>query len=163
MVMRDIIERQSERAENILREHRDELDTLASALLEYETLNAEEIKKVIKGEKLTNRVSVSQMKKQQEQQQAAEHKKSQSKEQDPHRNEKDPDSDEARSDSRQNTPRGGPQDATDTSSLPGDEGSPENETSPGTTDTDAQHDDTGTDGQNGRDRDAADSEDTKDA
>ena len=40
------------RATALLTEKRKELDVLAKALLEYETLNLEEIKKVLKGEKL---------------------------------------------------------------------------------------------------------------
>ncbi len=63
MVMRDIIEKQNERAEQILQQHREELDRLANALLEYETLNAQEIKKVIRGESLKGRLSTSQQRK----------------------------------------------------------------------------------------------------
>jgi ATP-dependent Zn protease len=36
----------------ILVEHRDKLDALAEALIEFETLGAEEVRAVIRGEKL---------------------------------------------------------------------------------------------------------------
>lgn len=42
-----------ERARQVLTEHRDELDTLARGLLEYETLSAEEVDRVLAGEVIT--------------------------------------------------------------------------------------------------------------
>ncbi|KAL9612441.1 MAG: hypothetical protein Q9167_002950 [Letrouitia subvulpina] len=47
-----IIEEGRQRATKLLTEHREELDILAKALLEYEVLSLDEIKKVLKGEKL---------------------------------------------------------------------------------------------------------------
>jgi cell division protease FtsH len=49
-VMRTTIDSQLERAYSIIREHREELDRLAKALLEHELLDLEEIKKVIRGD-----------------------------------------------------------------------------------------------------------------
>ena len=46
------VEEGKSRATTLLKEKRKELDMLAKALVEYETLNLEEIKKVLKGEKL---------------------------------------------------------------------------------------------------------------
>ncbi len=51
-LMRRLVEEQYARAKTILTEHRDELDKLASALLEYELLDREDILKIIKGELL---------------------------------------------------------------------------------------------------------------
>jgi cell division protease FtsH len=48
-VMRKIVEDQYDRAKTILTDHRDELERLAKALLEYELLDREDIEKVIKG------------------------------------------------------------------------------------------------------------------
>jgi cell division protease FtsH len=48
-LMRNIVEEQYTRARKILTEHRDELDRLAEALLEYELLDREDILKIIKG------------------------------------------------------------------------------------------------------------------
>jgi cell division protease FtsH len=48
-LMRRIVEEQYARARDIITGHRDELDRLAGALLEYEMLDREEILKVIKG------------------------------------------------------------------------------------------------------------------
>ena len=48
-LMRNIVEEQYARARNIITQHRDELDRLAGALLEYELLDREEILKIIKG------------------------------------------------------------------------------------------------------------------
>lgn len=47
-----IIEEGRQRATKVLTEHREELDILAKALLEYEVLSLDEIQKVLKGEKL---------------------------------------------------------------------------------------------------------------
>jgi cell division protease FtsH len=48
--IRRIVEEGYERAKHLLDEHRSELEKLAQALLEYETLSGDEIKKVIAGE-----------------------------------------------------------------------------------------------------------------
>src|SRR5688572_11819637 len=48
--IRKIVEDGYDRAKTVLNEHRDELETLAKALLEYETLSGDEIKAVLKGE-----------------------------------------------------------------------------------------------------------------
>ena len=48
--VRRICEEAEETAYQVLREHKDELERLANALLEYETLSGDEAKKVIKGE-----------------------------------------------------------------------------------------------------------------
>ncbi|KAI2471531.1 peptidase family M41-domain-containing protein [Annulohypoxylon bovei var. microspora] len=47
-----------ERARKLLTDHRKELDLLAKALVEYETLSKEEVEKVIRGEKLIGRIAV---------------------------------------------------------------------------------------------------------
>ncbi|KAI0198854.1 peptidase family M41-domain-containing protein [Astrocystis sublimbata] len=47
-----------ERARKLLTEHRKELDLLAKALVDYETLNKEEVEKVIKGLPLPDRIIV---------------------------------------------------------------------------------------------------------
>ncbi|AWD33416.1 ATP-dependent zinc metalloprotease FtsH [Candidatus Fokinia solitaria] len=41
-------------AQRILREHKDELELIANALLKYETLTVEEVKMIVKGEKIRN-------------------------------------------------------------------------------------------------------------
>jgi cell division protease FtsH len=48
-LMRNIVEEQYTRAKDIITGHREELDRLANALLEYELLDREDIMKVIKG------------------------------------------------------------------------------------------------------------------
>jgi cell division protease FtsH len=48
--IRRIVEEGYDRAKHLLEEHREELETLAQALLEYETLSGEEIKKLLAGE-----------------------------------------------------------------------------------------------------------------
>ena len=48
-MMRKFVEEQYERAKTILTEHRDELERLAKALLEFELLDREDIEKIIKG------------------------------------------------------------------------------------------------------------------
>lgn len=47
-----------ERARKLLTDHRKELDLLAKALVEYETLSKEEVEKVIRGETLPDRIAV---------------------------------------------------------------------------------------------------------
>ena len=48
-----MVEEQLERAKKILKDHRDELNLLANALLEHEMLDHEEINQVIKGVLIT--------------------------------------------------------------------------------------------------------------
>ena len=48
--IRKVVEDGYERAKHLLDTHRDQLEALAQALLEYETLSGEEIKKVLDGE-----------------------------------------------------------------------------------------------------------------
>jgi cell division protease FtsH len=48
--IRRIVEEGYERAKHLLDEHRDQLESLAQALLEYETLSGDEIKRVLAGE-----------------------------------------------------------------------------------------------------------------
>jgi cell division protease FtsH len=48
--IRKVVEDGYERAKHLLDEHRAQLESLAQALLEYETLSGDEIKKVIAGE-----------------------------------------------------------------------------------------------------------------
>jgi cell division protease FtsH len=48
--IRRIVEEGYTRAQTVLTDHRDELETLAKALLEYETLSGDEIKAVLAGE-----------------------------------------------------------------------------------------------------------------
>ena len=50
--IRRIVEEGYDRAKHLLDKHRDQLEALAQALLEYETLSGDEIKKVIAGEKI---------------------------------------------------------------------------------------------------------------
>jgi ATP-dependent metalloprotease len=50
--VRDIVEAGRQRADKIVKERRKELEALKDALLEFETLDAEEITKVMRGEKL---------------------------------------------------------------------------------------------------------------
>jgi ATP-dependent metalloprotease len=54
--VRRLVEEAKERARKLLTEKRLELDRLATALVQYETLDKEEIVKVIKGEKLPDRL-----------------------------------------------------------------------------------------------------------
>ena len=51
--IRKVVEDGYARAKHLLDEHREELETLAQALLEYETLSGDEIKKVLAGERST--------------------------------------------------------------------------------------------------------------
>jgi cell division protease FtsH len=48
--IRRVVDEGYDRAKHLLDEHRDQLETLAQALLEYETLSGDEIKKVLAGE-----------------------------------------------------------------------------------------------------------------
>src|SRR4051794_24658643 len=48
--IRRVVEQGYDRAKHVLTEHREELETLAKALLEYETLSGDEITKVLAGE-----------------------------------------------------------------------------------------------------------------
>ena len=50
--VRDLVNEGYETAKRILTEHRDELENLAQGLLEYETLTGEDVKRVMRGEKL---------------------------------------------------------------------------------------------------------------
>ena len=52
MEIRKVVEDGYERAKHVLTENRKDLETLAKALLEYETLSGDEIKKVIAGESI---------------------------------------------------------------------------------------------------------------
>lgn len=54
--VRRLIDEAKDSARNLLEKHRPELDLLAAALVQYETLDKEEIVKVIKGEKLPDRL-----------------------------------------------------------------------------------------------------------
>jgi cell division protease FtsH len=47
--IRRVVEQGYERAKTVLTEHREDLETLAKALLEYETLSGDEIKAVLEG------------------------------------------------------------------------------------------------------------------
>ncbi|KAI9821333.1 MAG: hypothetical protein M1826_000704 [Phylliscum demangeonii] len=55
--VRRIIEEGRERATKLLTSRRGDLDTIAKALLEYETLNKDEIETVLRGEKLPDRLT----------------------------------------------------------------------------------------------------------
>ncbi|KAG5517933.1 hypothetical protein PMAC_000388 [Pneumocystis sp. 'macacae'] len=50
--IKTLLEEAQARATNILRTHKKELDRLAKALIEFETLTSEEIEKVVRGEKI---------------------------------------------------------------------------------------------------------------
>ena len=54
--VRRIVEEGKQRAYNLLTARRRELDLLANALIEYETLAREEMEKVVKGEKLSDKI-----------------------------------------------------------------------------------------------------------
>lgn len=56
--VRRIIEESRARVVSVLTNHRKELDLLAKALIEYESLNIDEMKKVIAGEKLTGKLTI---------------------------------------------------------------------------------------------------------
>ena len=51
--IKNLVEAGYKFATDTLKKHRDELENLAKALLEYETLSGDEIKKVVKGEKIS--------------------------------------------------------------------------------------------------------------
>lgn len=53
-----VLDESYERARNLLTNKRKELDFLAKALVEYETLDKKEVERVIRGEKLKDRISV---------------------------------------------------------------------------------------------------------
>ena len=55
--VRRILEESSQRALKVLSERRKELDLLAKALIKYEVLDADEMRRVIKGEKLSKLTS----------------------------------------------------------------------------------------------------------
>lgn len=55
--VRDLIETGYQKAKEILTKHADEFENLAQGLLEYETLTGDEIKRVVKGEILEDRLS----------------------------------------------------------------------------------------------------------
>ncbi|KAL8734688.1 MAG: hypothetical protein Q9166_001344 [cf. Caloplaca sp. 2 TL-2023] len=55
--VRRLVEEGRERAKKLLSENRKELDTVAKALMEYEVLSLEEVNKVLKGEKLPNKLT----------------------------------------------------------------------------------------------------------
>lgn len=56
--IRRIIEESRGRVMSVLTSHRKELDLLAKALIEYESLNIDEMKKVIAGEKLPGKLTI---------------------------------------------------------------------------------------------------------
>lgn len=56
--VRRIIEESRARVTSVLTTHRKELDLLAKALVEYESLNIDEMKKVIAGEKLPDKLKI---------------------------------------------------------------------------------------------------------
>lgn len=56
--VRRLIEEGRARAKNLILSKRNELDLIANALVEYETLSADELKKILKGEKLPNKISI---------------------------------------------------------------------------------------------------------
>ena len=58
--VRETVELGRQRAVEILNTHRKELDMVANALVEYETLTLDEMKKVLKGEKLPRMTSFKQ-------------------------------------------------------------------------------------------------------
>jgi ATP-dependent Zn protease len=50
--VRSLIEQSTQRVRGLLETHRSELERIKEALLEYETITGEELKKIIKGEKI---------------------------------------------------------------------------------------------------------------
>lgn len=55
--VRRILEEGEERARTMLKEKREQLDMLAKALMEYETLNKDEVERVLRGEKLLEKLT----------------------------------------------------------------------------------------------------------
>jgi ATP-dependent metalloprotease len=58
MEVQRILNRAQDEAMKLLTERRTELDLLAQALVRYETLDKEEVQKVIRGESLPNRIAL---------------------------------------------------------------------------------------------------------
>lgn len=56
--VKKVLDDSYERARNLLLSRRKELDLLAKALVEYETLDRAEVEKVLRGEKLVGRIAV---------------------------------------------------------------------------------------------------------
>ena len=52
--VRKIVNECHEKAKQVINDHREELIRIATALIEYETLTAEQIDKVVKGESIAN-------------------------------------------------------------------------------------------------------------
>lgn len=50
--VRSLIEQSTERVRKLLQGHRQELERIKEALLEYETVSGDELRKIIKGEKI---------------------------------------------------------------------------------------------------------------
>jgi len=50
--VRSLIEQSTNRVRKLLETHRAELERIKEALLEYETITGEELKKIIKGERI---------------------------------------------------------------------------------------------------------------
>ena len=50
--VRYLIEQSTERVRKLLQNHRQELERIKEALLEYETVTGDELRKIIKGEKI---------------------------------------------------------------------------------------------------------------
>jgi len=50
--VRTLINESSQRVRNLLTSHREELERIKEALLEYETITGEELRKLIRGEKI---------------------------------------------------------------------------------------------------------------
>jgi cell division protease FtsH len=53
--VRSLIEQSTNRVRNLLETHRNELERIKEALLEYETISGEELKQIIRGEKIRTR------------------------------------------------------------------------------------------------------------
>ena len=59
--VRRMLDDSRQRVTKILNERRTELDTIAKSLLDYETLSVDEVRKVLKGEKLPKMLSTASM------------------------------------------------------------------------------------------------------
>ena len=59
--VRRMLDDSRQRVTKVLTERRTELDTLAKSLLDYETLSVDEVRKVLKGEKLAKMTSTASM------------------------------------------------------------------------------------------------------